>query len=156
MSVENQFQGVISKMSGLLDALCSSPGLTREALNDVPERGIYVLYEQNVPMYVGRSNRLKKRLHEHSRPSSGHTSATFAFLLAYKQGEKEGLRFESTTRSNIENDPQFSRIFLAAKERVSRMTIRVVPISDPIERTIFEVYAVLALSTTEYNKFENH
>jgi hypothetical protein len=46
-------------------------------------------------------------------------------------------------------------LFLHAKERVSRMTVRVIEITDPIEQTLFEVYAALALGTV-YNVFENH
>jgi hypothetical protein len=51
--------------------------------------------------------------------------------------------------------PEFSELFRDAKERVGRMTVRVIEITDPIEQTLFEVYAALALATP-YNDFENH
>ena len=58
------------------------------------------------------------------------------------------------------NDPGFAPLFVAAKDRVSRMGVRFVAIDDAIEQTLFEVYAALVLGTTRqqggYNDFENH
>ena len=51
--------------------------------------------------------------------------------------------------------PAFSLRFSEAKERVRNMTIRIVEIRDPIEQTIFEVYAHMKLGTP-FNSFENH
>ena len=53
-----------------------------------PDKGIYVFFEDGRPLYVGRSERMKKRVKQHSRRSSGHNSATFAFLLAKESAEK--------------------------------------------------------------------
>ena len=36
------------------------------------------------------------------------------------------------------------------------MEVQFIELADPIERTLFEVYAALALATTEFNKFETH
>ena len=51
------------------------PGFEPGPLLGIPQRGIY---ENDAPVYVGRSKRMRKRLLEHSRPSSMHNSATFA------------------------------------------------------------------------------
>src|SRR6056297_345488 len=59
-------------------------------LSKIPNvNGIYVFYENDKPIYVGRSNRkrLRKRLQEHARKSSNRNSATFAVLLAKEQKE---------------------------------------------------------------------
>lgn len=48
----------------------------------MPGAGVYLLSEQGVALYVGRSNRMRGRLQEHCRPSSGHNAAPFAFRLA--------------------------------------------------------------------------
>ena len=58
-------------------------------------------------------------------------------------------------RSQIENDPRFKELYAEAKTRVAAMEVRVIQINDPVEQTIFEVYAALALATF-YNDFENH
>ena len=36
------------------------------------------------------------------------------------------------------------------------MEVRCVEITDPQLRTVFEVYAAMALGTLEYNSFETH
>ena len=38
----------------------------------------------------------------------------------------------------------------------STMPVRVIQIDDPITRTLFEVYASLALETKEFNDFDTH
>ncbi|WP_407309875.1 hypothetical protein [Desulfosporosinus sp. SB140] len=50
----------------------------------------------------------------------------------------------------------FVELFLNAKKRVSKMSVRAVEINDPIVQTIFEVYASMELKTDEFNSFENH
>ena len=50
----------------------------------------------------------------------------------------------------------FSKLYLTAKARVAKMPVRVIEINDPIVQTIFEVYAVMHLDTTEYNDFDTH
>jgi hypothetical protein len=39
------------------------------------------------------------------------------------------------------------------RHRIRNMTIRVVEIEDQQRQAVFEIYAILALSTTDYNKF---
>lgn len=36
------------------------------------------------------------------------------------------------------------------------MTVQFIELADPIERTTFEIYAALALTTSEFNSFETH
>lgn len=104
---------------------------------------------------MGRSNRLRERLLEHSRPSSVHNSATFAFLLAVEKAEKQGIDCKSKKRDLLQVAPEFKAIYLKAKERVRDMDIKVIWVKDAIEQTVFEVYAALKLNTP-YNTFENH
>ncbi len=122
--------------------------------------GIYVLYEDDTPMYAGRSDHLKDRLLNHGRPSSGSESASFAFILAKEDFEKTelkaaALKGQPRSRKELQNAPEFEPLFDAAKERVKKMSIRAVGIQDPIEQTIFEVYAHLQLRTP-YNDFNTH
>ncbi len=93
MTVSLRFEEVIDRMPVLLNDLlsCSSPTLSRNNLGVLPQSGVYVFYEKGIPTYVGRSNRLRQRLLEHSRPSSVHNSSTFAFLLAVEEAEKRGI-----------------------------------------------------------------
>lgn len=150
-----QFDRIVAKMPELLSRLLSTTPHRRDDLRAVPERGVYVLYENDTAIYVGRSNRIRKRLLEHSRPSSVHNSAPFAFNLAKEEASKQGVNLEGKQRSQIANDPIFARLFKEAKQRVGAMRVRSIEITDPVEQTLFEVYAALDLHT-RYNAFDTH
>ena len=153
--MSEHFNKVIAKMQPLLDQMLATAPLSRDQLQGIPKRGIYVFYEKEQPIYVGRSNRLRQRLLEHGRPSSRHNSATFAFNLAMEAATEGGNTIPDATRTEIENIPRFSSFYIQAKGRVAAMKVRVVEVTDPIEQTIFEVYAALALGTV-YNDFDTH
>lgn len=109
--------------------------------------GIYVFYENEVPVYVGRTNRkrMKKRIKEHYAPYSNKNSASFAFRIV------NGLKNDRFKESNAEDE------FLKAKERVSKMQVKTIEIHDPIIQTIFEPYLAFKLNTIEkYNSFHTH
>ena len=147
-----EFDRIVAQMPDLLRRLQSGDLLSRDNIGDIPQRGIYILYEKGKPIYVGRSRRLKQRLQEHSRDSSRHESGTFAFNLAKAEAIKKGIH-TSRTRKQLQNDPEFEQVFLEAKKRVSRMKIRVVEVEEPALQTVFEVYVALTLETP-YNAFE--
>ncbi|MDA1061465.1 MAG: hypothetical protein O2895_00890 [Chloroflexi bacterium] len=85
-------------------------------------------------------------------PSARHTQASFAFNLA----QSEAGRRPRATRAEREQEKDFAPRFLAAKARVAEMDVQFIALDDPIERTIFEIYAALHLGTEEYNSFETH
>lgn len=149
-----EFDWILAQMPDLFHRLESSELLSRDKISHVPQCGIYVLYERNKPIYVGRSRRLKQRLHEHSRDSSRPESAPFAFNLAKAKASKKGID-TSGTRKHLEKNPAFQQLFLDAKRRVSRMKIRVVEVKRPALQTVFEVYVALTLKTP-YNSFKTH
>lgn len=153
--MSDQFNSIIANMEPILNQLLASPHLSRTELQNVPKKGIYVFYEHASPIYVGRSNRVRQRLLEHSRPSSQHNSATFAFNLAMEAATQTGVTIPQTTRTKLQTYPPFRKLYSRAKERVAEMKVRVIEITDPIEQTIFEVYAALALGTA-YNEFDTH
>ena len=54
-----------------------------EALpTELPMEGVYLLSEGENHLYVGRSEKLRQRMQQHSRPSAAHNQAVFAFKLA--------------------------------------------------------------------------
>ena len=123
---------------------------------DTPAAGIYLFSDGGQHLYVGRTNQLRRRLQSHCRPSSGHNSATFAFLLAREAtGRKKATYEPSGSRSDLEKNPRFSGAFSAAKDRVRRMDVRFVAEADPIRQALLEMYAALELKT-KYNDFDNH
>jgi len=116
---------------------------------------MYVFYEGETPVYVGRSNRLKGRLAEHARPSSTHYSAPFAFNLAKEAAANRGMPTEGKGRSDLERVPESSRLFGAAKERVRKMRYRAVAVENQLVQTLLEVYIHLELGT-KHNDFSTH
>jgi hypothetical protein len=152
--MNDKFDEMIDQLPLLLEQLVNSPSKNRDTLGTLPQKGIYVFYENECPIYVGRSNRIRERLLEHSRPSSTHTSATFAFNLAKEAAIKKEIDVNNKARLHLETDSDFSSLFSEAKERVSRMSIKIIKIDDPIIQTIFEVYVSVKFNTL--NDFDTH
>lgn len=154
-----RFEDVMDRMPRYLQELEDCQIITRDGRgrlsHNLPARGIYVFYENGEPKYVGRSDRLKDRLLEHGRASGGPGNAHFAFNVAKKEFRKTHPYCAPRPRKDLAEEPEFASLFSEAKRRVRRMGIRVVEIQDPIEQTIFEVYAHLKLGTP-FNSFENH
>ncbi|MEN6444017.1 MAG: hypothetical protein ABFC71_09740 [Methanoregula sp.] len=153
--MKGEFNEIVGKFPGWLDRLQKSPSFSRDQLQNVPDQGIYVFYsEKDQPLYVGRSDRMKTRLLEHSRPSSGHTSATFAFILAKEIWDKSHPN-DTRTRREQESDIDFLSLYTKKKNEVATMQVRVIGITDPVEQALFEIYASLELETP-YNVWDNH
>ena len=153
MSVK--FNQLVAKMPELLKVLESQPFLTRDNLGDIPEKGVYVFYENGKPLYVGRSNRLKGRIQEHGRPSSDHYSATLAFNMAKEKVNYKRNEHRLATRNELEKAPGFEKAFFLARKQVAEMQVKAVEIEDQITQALFEIYAALTLNT-QYNDFSTH
>ena len=158
------WEDVVDKMPVLLCKLKSDTLRHRDDTGKLPEQGIYVFYEGGKPIYVGRTNQMKRRIRNHGSQSAT-TAATFAYLVAKRELEVKGITPEvkpGKPSSRITNTDvaKYPGIISAARERVGKMQFRVVEITDPIEQTLFEVYAAVLLGTTReqggYNAFENH
>ena len=159
MARETPFQDIIDKMPKYMkmiegcEAIPMYTDSQRRALRRrLPAtKGVYVMYEGERPMYVGRSDNLATRLLEHGQPSGGSETASFAFNIAKEE-------FPNTcpmSRKDLQRNEEFQSHFDIAKERVRKMKVRVVGVANPIEQTILEVYAHMELDTP-YNSFENH
>ena len=153
MSVK--FNHLVAKMPELLGVLESQPLLTRDNLASIPKQGVYVFYQNNKPVYVGRSNNLKRRIQQHGRPSSRHNSASLAFNIAKVMMERNEKIPKFITRKELEEAPGFDRAFFLARITVAKMKIRVIEITDQIAQALFEIYAALTLNT-KYNDFSTH
>ena len=142
---------VIHRLPNRLRELKAAPSHPRKGHRSIPKApGIYLFSEAGEPIYVGQTRNLRRRLADHTNPSGGHNTATFAFLLARDGAEQAG----AETRAELES--RLQQPFEKAKDRVSRMDVQFIEMDDPIERTLFEVYAVLHLGTEKYNSFETH
>lgn len=150
------FDEVVARLSTRLQDLVEKPAAPRGSHASVPDvPGIYLFSERGRPIYVGQTRDLRRRLGEHTRPSSGSESATFAFILAIGMAKRRRIDASGTRKARLAR-PEFNSVFLEAKRRVAAMPVRFLLMKDPIERTMFEMYAALHLGTERYNSFETH
>jgi len=152
--VNAEFQATIELFPGYMRELLRYPPVSANELKNIPKQGIYIFYEDDKPIYVGRSRNLSKRFKQHSQQSSDHNSATFAFKIAKQDAAKEKVEIKKT-REILQVDPDFLPFFNKAKKRVSEMKIQVIDIENAVEQTLFEVYAALELKTP-YNDWRTH
>ena len=145
-----EFKDIVNNLdeslNNLLSKLEKSSYIERKEIPNI--NGIYVFYENEEPVYVGRTNknRMRERIMEHSRKSSNKNSATFAFLI-----------LKDNFSEIINNIDTYDKDFLKAKEKVLKMKVRIIEINDPIIQTIIEPFIAYKLGTIKkYNKFITH
>lgn len=154
---ERRIQRVMASLPARLDNLLAAPARPRDQHHAIPTgRGVYLFSEAGSPIYVGRSRNLKTRIGEHVLPGGGRETATFAFQIARKRAEADGIE-TNIGRAELARDPEFSPYFSAAKEHVRQMDVRFIALNDPITEAMFEIYAAVVLGTDRsYNSFETH
>ncbi len=152
-----RFSGILNQMEPLLEQLLTCDPHQRGVPHAAPERpGVYLFTEGGKPIYVGQTRNFRRRWGEHTRPASPENSAPFAFNIARQEATRQNID-ATGPRKAISKLPDFAELFDAAKSRVRAMEFRFVEIEGPPLRTIFEVYASLALGTHgEFNVFETH
>ncbi|MBL8999417.1 MAG: GIY-YIG nuclease family protein [Gemmatimonadetes bacterium] len=122
----------------------------------IPERGIYLFSEGQRHLYVGRTNRIRRRIQNHYRKSGTHNQATFAFRIARADTGLERASYRPDgSREELEKDAVFGPAFAEAKARVGRMDLRYVREDDPTRQALLEIYVATVLATP-FNDFENH
>ena len=146
---------LIKQLPKLLNQLTSQPLRPTDDRGVLPKKGVYVFYEKDKAIYVGRSNRLKSRIQQHGRQSSMHNSASLAFRMAKEEMARLHDIPKDITRKELEEAPGFDMLFFNARLRVAQMKIRVIGINDQVTQALFEIYAALALNT-KYNDFSTH
>jgi len=157
------YDSVVAQLPGLLEELLVAPAARVSEHPPIPEApGIYLFSEagygevvREKAIYVGQSRKLRSRLKNHTRLGGKNSVATFAFLVARTDAEQAGVDTKRY-REILEQDEDFIAHFEAAKSRVAEMQVRFILLDGPIERSLFEIYAAMALDTLVYNSFETH
>src|SRR3974390_2543616 len=119
-----QFDKVIADVKQKFDDLKASVKCCVSSLpKNMPSAGIYLFSEDGIPLYVGRTNNLRKRLQYHTR--NNHNQATFAFLLARHQtGNLKASYQAKGLRQDLLSDPKFRAAFDAARQRIREMDVQ--------------------------------
>ncbi|HEX9871747.1 MAG TPA: GIY-YIG nuclease family protein [Candidatus Tectomicrobia bacterium] len=151
----DQLDIIVAEVKRKVNELLSSPKMEITRLPaDMPMAGIYLFSEGGLPLYVGRTNNLKKRLQYHVR--SNHNQATFAFLLArHETGRLKATYRRQGSRPDLLNERRFRVAFDAARKRVRMMEVRFIGETDPIKQALLEIFTALQ-TRARYNDFDNH
>ena len=153
--MKDRFDSVIEGVRAKFAALVVSPRHSVQCLpKEMPGAGIYLFSEHGKPLYVGRTNKLRKRLHYHTR--NNHNQATFAFLLArHETGNLKASYKPDGSRTALLSEAAFRAAFDAARSRISQMDVQFVEEPDPVKQAILEVFTAFE-TQAEFNDFDNH
>jgi hypothetical protein len=122
----------------------------------MPKNCIYLFSENDIPLYVGRTRRLRGRLRGHCASGSKENEASFAFQLARElHGTIEAAYTTEGSRKSLMNDVTFCSHFDSSKDRLRNMDIRWVEEDDPLRQALLEIYVSVVLRTP-YNDFDTH
>jgi hypothetical protein len=99
--MDPKFAALVEKLAPKLQALLDMKPLRHGAIpKTLPESGVYLFSLDGKPLYVGRSNVLRKRFYRHFRNPRG---AAFAFLLARKQTGRTQRSHKKGIHRHIDN-----------------------------------------------------
>ena len=151
----NNFDKAISDVKAKCSQLIASPKHRMSNLpKDMPNAGIYLLSENGVALYVGRTNKLRNRLQYHTR--NNHNQATFAFLLAReKTGNIKASYQKAGSRTDLLTQPEFKSAFDFARARIKGMEVQFVEEIDPVRQALLEICTAMKVRA-KYNDFDNH
>ncbi len=126
---------------------------TKEALSRIQRTtdfpGCYVFIDEGVPVYVGISRGVVKRLVQHLNFES-HFTASLVYRMATDEFPHE------MKRDQAMKDDQFRQVFLSAQGRLRETSVAFVEIGNDLELYLFEVYAAMKLDTDTWNTFRTH
>ncbi len=145
--MNDRFLQHIESLHPSFDALLACiPFTFSELPKQLPDAGIYLFTEGDRHLYVGRTNRLRKRLQQHCRPGSPHSSSPFAFRLAREaRNIQKASHTPKGSRKQLMEDLAFSAAFGSSKMRISNMHIRVIEESNPFRQALLEIYTAVSL-----------
>jgi hypothetical protein len=151
----NRFAQAVKEVEEKCSTLLASPKYSMSDLPKVlPLAGVYLFSENGRALYVGRTNKMKKRLQYHAR--NNHNQATFAFLLAREEtGRTKASYQKDGSRDDLLRLPVFREAFDMSRERIRKMDVQFVAESDPIRQALLEICAALHAGAV-CNDFDNH
>jgi predicted GIY-YIG superfamily endonuclease len=152
--INPEFQRHVEKVARLFEQLMTvEPRPMRGGSSHSTSGGIYVLYEGEGAVHVGRTRNLRKRLQGHC--SESHYHASFAFKRARAEtGIKADYR-PGNSRVALSNDERFRPVFLKHVGLIRGMRYRFLQVDDPIDQYLLELYAAMELDTS-MDEFDTH
>lgn len=124
-----------------------------EALKERKRPGIYALFENDAPVYVGRTRNLAQRFRAHVTDS--HNSASFALKRTKAIHGLKATYKKSGSRADIVSHPETRITFLSEIEKIRAMRYRFKEMQDPIEQYLLEL-AVTLKYNLPLDGFDSH
>ncbi len=151
--INETFRTQAEQTPSLFAELVAQPelGLSDHSFPKTP--AIYVFYFKGDAVHVGRTKNLRQRLRGHV--TNSHYSASFAFKQARSKTGLKASYKKGEGRETLLQNPIFAAAFASALADVKGMTIRFLPVEDPIAQYLLELYAALELRTS-LTEFETH
>ncbi|AZO38144.1 hypothetical protein EOA27_19085 [Mesorhizobium sp. M2A.F.Ca.ET.037.01.1.1] len=146
-----EYSKAVDQMPSLFEQLLSCDLKPASPRAGFPKRpGVYALYEDTTPIYVGRAKNIWQRIGNHigGRPEQ----SSFAFKIAREKTGRLATYKPEGSRKALMLDEIFRTAFTDCMTRIRALKGRYVVIEDDILQHLFEVYAALALKTP-YNEF---
>jgi hypothetical protein len=119
---------------------------------NMPQRGVYLLTENDVHVYTGRSNNMPRRLRDHC--SGSYRKAALASELARLATDNEPTYRAEGSITDLMSQPEFVAAFDDARNRIRNMTLRYVEDTDSVRQCLLEIYVSIVLGTI-YNSWDN-
>jgi hypothetical protein len=148
------FEQRVGRVQGLFDSL--DRGETRPLLgSSFPDSpAVYVFFENETAVHVGRTNKLRRRVQGHG--SRSHYSATFAFKETRRLTDNVRASYRKIgSRAALMEDAHFCGEFERQRERLKKFGIKYLVVDDPIDQYLLELYAALEYKTS-LTEFDNH
>ncbi len=152
-AVNRDYAQLILRPPALFARLMAEPlvAIRGAALPVTP--AIYVFYLAGEAVHVGRTRNLRQRLRGHV--SNSHYSASFAFKRARGATGLKATYRKGEGRAALLENPLFRDAFDHALAEVQGMSVRYLPVDDPIDQYLLELYAALELGTS-LSEFDTH
>jgi hypothetical protein len=141
--VNGEFQNAIRETIRLFDTLDSQQYLVKKDLRArLDHQGVYVMYENETPVYVGRTRKLGRRIAGHR--SGSRYSSTFTLRTARLSWSCNHPSQRMTTRILMQ-DVEFVDIFKREVRRVSGLRIKFIECEHILTQYLLEAYAIVEL-----------
>lgn len=152
--MNHHFQQAVLGVPTLFAQLVSSPSfLEKGRVAQRLRAGVYVFFEDGLPVHVGRTRNLQQRLRGHVVKS--HYSASFAFKRARRALGAAATYKPAGSRAQLAADELFGAEFHRQIEHVKRMEVRFVEVTDPVQQYLLELYACLEFGLP-LDEFDTH
>ena len=108
-----EFREAVESLHSAFELLIGADPYT--AGTALPEKGVYVFYENGKALYVGRSNNIPQRRRQHIGRSSQTTQAALATLIARKETGRK-VDYRKGARERLLSDHEFMHAFRNREE----------------------------------------